>query len=712
MFLPDLNIKRSYRSSVDDFAADFFVPVLRVANNYDRAVGYFSSGSLYSLSRGLFDFSKNGGKIRLIASPYLTEEDFMAIEQGYKTRDEVVVEAAIRGLSDEQNFKIGDRLNFLAHLIKNGVLDIRIAFMKSGRGLYHEKIGLISDSKGNEIAFSGSLNETNQAFTQNFESIEVFRNWHSVDDKDRINDKRKEFEDLWLGQERGVCTRKFEAVERALMEKYFRKTEKFENFDIKTSVSKDDIGVEITLRDYQKEAIKKFIEQDGCGIFDMATGTGKTFTALGAIVELKEKLKNYLGVVIVVPYKHLVEQWAEEVKKFAIRPIIAYSDSHDSDWPKHVKNAVSDLQQEIGENPFFCIITTNTTFCLKKFQQNFWQRWMPENIMIVIDEAHNFGAENRSKYLDQRFRYRLALSATLDRHHDEYGTLVLRQYFGEVCISYDLEKAIKDHMLTPYEYYPVFVSMTEQERMAYIEITKIIGSGIRKSKDGSSTYTDKAKMAMIERSNLVATISGKVPALIEQLKKYKETHKDKGHILIYCGSASKLPHCDEILQSDSVEKQINIVIKNVSNLMSVARYTADTSVDERKRLKEDFSKGEHIQAIVAIKCLDEGIDIRSIRTAFILASTTNPKEYIQRRGRVLRLAEGKNKAEIYDFITLPYSLSEMKYCDKNELLKFRTLINNEMERYNEFNKLALNEVVSGAAYLKLCAKFGINVNKI
>lgn len=353
MFLPELNIKRSYRSSVDDFAADFFVPVLRVANHYDRAVGYFSSGSLYSLSRGLFDFAKNGGKIRLIASPYLTEDDFIAIERGYKTRDEVIVEASIRNLSEEQIFKDDDRLNFLAHLIEKGILDIRIAFMESGRGLYHEKMGLISDEWGNEVLFNGSLNDTNQALTQNYESIDVFRNWHSSDDKERVAERKLEFENLWLGLERGVCTKKFEAVERAVMEKYFREKTEFANFDVKETKIEGLPELNVMLRDYQKEAIQEFIKQGGCGIFDMATGTGKTFTALGAIVELNRMLKNRLGVVIVVPYKHLVEQWAREVKTFNIVPIVAYSDSEDNIWPRHIKIAVSDLQQELGKVPFF-----------------------------------------------------------------------------------------------------------------------------------------------------------------------------------------------------------------------------------------------------------------------------------------------------------------------------------------------------------------------
>lgn len=332
---------------------------------------------------------------------------------------------------------------------------------------------------------------------------------------------------------------------------------------------------------------------------------------------------------------------------------------------------------------------------------------MPKNLMLVIDEAHNFGSENRIKFLDERFKYRLALSATLDRHHDECGSNILKNYFGKVCISYDLERAISEHMLTPYEYYPIYVSMTELERQAYLEISKVIGSGLRKNKEGVSIYTEKAKMAMIERANLVATISGKVPALIENLKKYVDTHEDIGHILIYCGTSARLPHCEDILESAEVEHQLATVIKKVSDLMEVAKYTSDTSIEERKRLTIDFAEGKHIQALAAIKCLDEGVDIKSIRVAFILASTTNPKEYIQRRGRVLRLAEGKDKAEIYDFITLPYSFEEMKHYGKDELKKYRSLINNEMRRYEEFSRVALNRIFLGVEFLEFCSKFGI-----
>lgn len=713
MNLSDLQIKPSYRSSRDNFVEDFFVPVLRCANRYDRAVGYFSSGSLFSLSRGIYEFSKNGGKIRLIASPYLTEEDFRAIDKGYKSRDDIVVEAAVRNLSDDIRFQSDNRLNFLSQLIEKGLLDIRLAFMESGRGLYHEKIGLISNDDSNEmLAFSGSLNETNQALRENYESIEVFCNWKGNSESLRVEDKRIEFENLWANKEKGLCVRRFERIEKEIVKRYFRKIDSIPNFDEKNFLPDGYPAIRVSLRTYQQEAVKVFLEHKGRGIFDMATGTGKTFTALGAIVELSKRLKFRLGVVIVVPFQHLVEQWAEEVKSFNIKPIVAYSQSDDKNWASHVSRAVSDLYQDIEDHTFFCILTTNSTFCTNKFQKNFWQHWMPENLLLVVDEAHNFGAEGKLSHLDERFKYRLALSATMNRHHDEEGTRSLREFFGETCISYDLGEAIKQHMLTPYDYKPIIVSMSEIERDEYLEISKRIASGRRVDTNGRTIFTSAAKKALIDRSNLIATISAKVPASLKALKSYCEESHGAGHILIYCGTSTQSAYGSNLPDSSMFsEKQIDEVVRKVSEGMKVSKFSADVGISERKSLIKLFAEGR-IEALVAIKCLDEGVSINSTRAAFILASTTNPKEYIQRRGRVLRLAEGKEKAEIYDFITLPYTLEEAAQIENPKLAPFKTLLINEMRRLKEFKRLALNDYIAGLEYTRICEKFRLDLDEI
>lgn len=699
MSLKDVDIKIVYRSLLDNVAKDFYIPLLSQAVSYKRAVGFFSSSSLVEISKGITALVINGGTIQLVASPYLSEEDIDAIKKGYEMRDEIIKNAIRREMTDVNDRFGKERLNLLANLISDGIMDIKIAFTEdeSKMGMYHEKMGIISDAEGNKVAFSGSMNETQTAMTLNYESIDVFRSWRGEDN--RIAEKETAFTAIWNDCEPNVRIIEFPELKQEIIDKYKKSVPDFE-------VDKKEYGnlvpprienerrgavvpSNVSLHDYQLEAIDNWQKKDYCGIFDMATGTGKTYTGLGALAKLCEEVHDKLAVIIVCPYQHLVEQWVEDIEIFNMNPIIGYSASSQKDWKKRLEDAIRDQKLKVRNREFFCFICTNATFSSDYVQTQ--MNKIRGDALLMVDEAHNFGAERLSNLLSGRYNYRLALSATIVRHGDEEGTQKLFAYFGDRCIEYTLDRAIEEKKLTPYKYYPVIVTLNDYELQRYSELTYEIGKCLIKGENGKITLSERGKTLALARARLVAGAQDKIVKLEKCIQPYIHDR----HLLVYCGATKLLNENQEYTSVDDEDmRQIDVVTDLLGNKLSmkVSQFTSKEEVEERKILKREFAQGDTLQALIAIKCLDEGVNIPSIKVAFILASTTNPKEYIQRRGRVLRLAEGKDYAEIYDFIALPRELDEVPSLTEDQLKKELTLVKNELSRAEEFARIAMNMV--------------------
>ena len=698
MSLDKLEIKPEYRSLIHHIAEEFLIPALNEAVAYDRAVGFFSSSVLSSIAEGIDGLARNQGKIRLIASPYLSDKDIEAIKKGYQSRRSIIQKSLLDNLHQPKNYAEQENLNLLANLISDGVLDIKIVFMEnmSNHGMYHEKLGLIKDSSGNQIAFSGSMNESETALSMNYETIDVFCSWNHESEKRRIQNKVNAFEAIWNNCEPNIVTLDFPEIKESIINQYkkskldYHAMPKIDINDLKKpEITGAAIPEGFTFHDYQEEAIQKWEENGYCGIFDMATGTGKTYTGLGAVAKLNEHLDSHLAVVIVCPYQHLVEQWVEDIEKFNMQPIIGYSASAQKDWKKRLERAIRNQKLGVKDAEFFCFICTNATYASAYVQEQ--MNKIKGDCLFVVDEAHNFGAENLSRLLNENFRYRLALSATLERHHDEEGTQKLYDYFGEKCIEYTLERAINEGKLTRYKYYPVIVELTEDEQKEYYHLTKEIIKCLKRDKHGKIVLSERGKKLCLKRARLVAAAKNKIEELREQIYPYI----DERHILVYCGAASIHDYANDTYEVDEEDlRQIDVVTDLLGNQldMAVSQYTSKEDIEERKILKNKFATGEKLQALIAIKCLDGGVNIPSIETAFILASTTNPKEYIQRRGRVLRLYEGKEFAEIYDFITLPQNMRDAVGATEQELNIGKSLVRNELMRAFEFARLADNYV--------------------
>lgn len=717
MSLQDHIIKSEYRSLIDNVVQDFYIPLLNEAVFYRRAVGFFSSSSLVEISKGIASLARRGGKIQIVASPYLSDEDVEAIRKGYEDRDKIIEKALLNQLSDETlDFYSMERLNLLATLIAEGILDIRIAYTEDhkGIGMYHEKMGVITDAEGNSVAFSGSMNESSTAMSINYETIDVFRSWGDTFEANQERLKENAFVSIWNNTEPNIQVLEFPSISQAMIEKYRKKPVDYDvdqkqfaapshqgkkKESIQASIGAR-IPPDVTLHDYQKEAIASWVGENYRGIFDMATGTGKTYTGLGAVSKLCEDLSDDLAVVIVCPYQHLVEQWVEDIVRFNIKPIIGYSSSSQKDWKKRLAQAVRD-QKLRTDKKFFCFICTNATFTNPYVQEQIGKIKSP--VLLLVDEAHNFGAKSLSQLLDDRFEYRLALSATLERHRDEEGTAALYNFFGKKCIVYSLERAIKEDKLTPYKYHPVLVYLNEEELGHYEQISYELSKHVIKGKNGRIKLDSYGEILAIKRSRIVAGAINKIDRLLDVITPYKDDH----FLLVYCGATHiAAPNSDKTDTDESEIKQIEAVTRLLGNSlgMKVSKFTAEEDIEERNSIKQHFKDGDDLQAIVAIKCLDEGVNIPGIKTAFILASTTNPKEYIQRRGRVLRKSPGTGKeyAEIYDFVTLPRPLDEVSGLTEDQMKRDLSLVKNELSRVLEFGRLSMNSMEATKIIWEIC----------
>ena len=689
MGFKDIPIKNEYRSLIDDVINDFYVPLLKNSVLYQRAVGFFSSSALTMISKGIEGVVRNNGKIQVIASPKLSISDIEEIRKGYEVR-KVIENSLIRELSNVDEPSDFEKLSFIARLVADGVLDIKIAFLttKNEIAMYHEKMGLITDDEGNTVAFSGSMNESENAFRGNYESFDTFCSW--TNDSERVFQKQMAFKAIWEDYEPGVETIEFPTAVKNRLYEYNPElrshnavaSESNENSVIQPEKKRaiflpDDFSI----RNYQNEAIHNWERNGFCGIYDMATGTGKTLTALASVEYLFRKNCERLAMVIVCPYQHLVEQWVEDIVRFGIYPIIGYSASSQKNWKRNLEQAVRSFNLHVTD--MFCFVTTNASFVTKKVQEQI--KLLGKDALFIVDEAHNMGAENYRKCLPASFEFRLALSATIDRHNDDVGTAALTSYFGKKCIEYSLREAIENKMLTRYFYYPVLTYLDEDELEEYLNLTHQLATSISKKK-GKVVLSEYAKQLLIKRSRVIAGARGKLPELKERISQYKE---DK-HILVYCGATTiKEFDADD---ADFGTRQIDLVTSMLGNDMGmrVGRFTSQESSQERAQIRTAFAEGEILLALVAIKCLDEGVNIPSIKTAFILASSTNPKEYIQRRGRVLRKFPGKEYAVIYDFITLPFPIESLGYQNQDVINSSKGLVKREIIRMLDFAEIAEN----------------------
>lgn len=658
-------------TSGHDLTAEFFVPLLSNSVYYDRGVGFFSSSWLRINCKGMVAFANNGGRARWVTSPILDEADWEALLAGNTARSDPQLHSVLRrNITDLAETLERDTLSALAWMVADEIITFKLAlpYHKLDQGDFHDKFGVFTDAQGNQISFNGSYNDSFRG-TRNYESIKIFRSWQPTF-APLVQADVERFERLWTNLDPNVrlfdlpeAARenilRLRTGERPYAEPEWVKLHRIREAKSPYRIPRLETPNYITLRDYQKDAIEAWFTYECRGLFEMATGTGKTITALAASARLYEQ-EEQLAVIIAVPYQHLVDQWHEEAKAFGYRPVLAYKSK--ASWLNELNQQITDYNA--GHRSFISVITTHTTFISSEFQESIARLKGPA--LLIGDEAHHLGAERSRWTYPEHIPFRLALSATPDRWFDDVGTAALRTYFGETVFAFPLEKAI-GISLTPYYYYPHLVPLIDDELDHYKDLsTKIAKLMNRKDENGQQAL----KMLLIKRAELLNKAENKLEVLSELV----DVQPDMKYALFYCAPGQ----IDDVLRLLGWEKGLR-----------VHRFTAEEDTQERQQLLADFARGD-LQALVAMKCLDEGVDVPSTRTAYILASSSNPREFIQRRGRILRKAPGKEFSFIHDLIAVPPTIWTA-VRDSPTFEAERSIIRRELQRFKEFANSALNK---------------------
>jgi superfamily II DNA or RNA helicase len=683
MSLRDLALKKSYDSDSDNILVDFYIPALSVSILYSRLSGFFSSTSLAVAAKGVSRLIRNGGRINLVTGAMFRREDIEAIKEACENPESVLEKAMLRELDNLENEFVRDHVRALGWMVANKRLRIKVAivFDKDKRpldskdvereGIFHQKVGILEDLEGNHISFSGSDNESARGWQDNIEEFKVFRNWIETE-KEYFEADVLKFNKFWEG-----TTRRTRVVDipKAIEEKLIELAPaNIEELDLDKWIAKKERVGFIELRDYQKEAVQNWLKQDRRGILEMATGTGKTITALSCLKNVLET-EGQIIAIISSPFIHLSEQWIREFDKVGIQSDKVLADSSQNRWKDKLVDNILDVENGVSEK--LIILTTHNTFSSDDFMnivRESKERVPEQRFLLIVDEVHGIGAPHRRKGLIKEYDYRLGLSATPKRWFDLKGTERIFNYFRDVVFEFSLKDAIDAGYLTPYLYMPHFTYLTPEEMAKYEEETRKIAKAYYRSKDDEER-DEIFTLLCIKRQKIIRNAKNKLIVFAKILDELKEIR----YCLVYC-SPFQIRAVQDILN------QKNVIQHKFTEKEGTKPERRFDGLSERDFLIKQFSEGIY-HALVSMRCLDEGVDVPPARIAIMLDNSGNPREYIQRRGRVLRKFPEKRHAVIHDIIvepilrpTIPQELGDLE----------RKIIIKELERYRDFASSAEN----------------------
>ncbi|MBF0355964.1 MAG: DEAD/DEAH box helicase family protein [Alphaproteobacteria bacterium] len=694
MSLSALSLKPVYRTGRDDLVKDFYIPCLKASVKYDRAVGFFSASMLSLAAQGLSALVERQGTMRLIVGGALTEDEAKAVMRGYTERAKADAEERIHHevqtlIKDISDSLFECRLHALSNLIAFGRLDIKVALTR--KGMYHEKIGIFYDEGGNSVVFAGSANESQSALSPdfNFESVSVYPSWSEA-----VRDYHDEFAggflSLWDNNENRAIVIDFPTAAKEDLIKFATTRAGMVTPDLELAIwdemrrkyaSKEECkpssslpclpkvykGIEFDIRRHQRKALQKWQAADYFGILALATGAGKTVTAIYAATKMLTA-KGRLALVVAVPYQSLAEQWIEEMSLFGWRAIPCFGG-----WQNWFEKAGElSMSFQSGGIQALSFVVVNATLTSDKFQ-DILKRLPVGDLMWVGDECHHHGSERVASSIPKEARYRLGLSATPFDYMSESRNERVRDSYGSVVSTYGLREALEDSVLTPYDYHVHVVELTDKETLSYIEISNKIRNLMLSGADAEENQALTA--ALMLRARILGSAYNKIGLLRDLLA-------DRGvepMTLFYCGDGSVEDEDDNesMRQIDAV----SLLVREYG--WRTSHFTAHESRKERQAILDNFRHGI-IDGLVAIRCLDEGVDVPSCRTAYIIASSRNPRQFIQRRGRILRRSPGKDFAVIHDFLVRVPKMGDDSYSLE------RSLVSAELKRVAEFAGLAQN----------------------
>ena len=674
-FLGDLSIfdlKTEYRSLKEDPVKEFYRPCLLNAISYKRAVGYFRSTVYNVIGTSIIEFARRGGRIKLICSPELSEEDIDSIALGYARKSRIVED---RFFQQIEELLAGEETAFntrlLATLVSLGALEIKVAVRADRKGLYHEKIGVFSDGIGNAVSFKGSANETWSGWNAqgNIESIEVFCSWRGGLEAKRVKKHNAHFDALWAENDPDVEVFSFPTEALTYLKKAALRD--LDSVEPKVMPSRDKRRTPLP---HQNAAVSAWLSRGGRGIFEHATGSGKTFTALMVI---RRHIEAGKAALVVVPSRLLLDQWASEIKDEISEAALLLAGAGNNIWraPHRLKGMTGADTAHGGR----IVLATMQTASMDAFLDAVVDG---EHLLLVADEVHQVGSPQHARIMTVDAGSRLGLSATPIRYGDPEGTRRIFEYFGGVIPPpITLADAIGAGRLVPYEYFPHALNLTAEEADEWRDYTdRIRREVVRQKPDeaGVRPLSDKVKILLIQRSRIAKKAATKVRLACGVLK----AHFEKGQSwLVYCEDADQLAQVLAVLRQEG---------------MNPVEYHSKMEGDRAATMSWFRSFGG---ILVSIRCLDEGVDIPDVSHALILASSQNPRQFIQRRGRVLRRAPDKQVATLFDAIVVPVSADE-----EPEQIR---LLTSELVRAIEFANHAINKG-AGAELRDIAISMGID----
>lgn len=728
---------RRFKSRTEWEPIGFFSEALCNSTQFDIKLGFFSSSAINILSDGFATFLYNGGRMRMVINDVLSVEDQQAFMVG--ETDVMIPYFDLQNIQEiKRTLSERDKHFFecLSWLIRNERLEIKIVAPKCGDGIAHTKCGVFADGL-NRVAFEGSCNFSRTALIENLESITAFCDWDGQGDICKIDDIAEDFERTFSGNDDSVLYLKADEVKAGIATNFEQKDLASLLKDEQTLISRrlvDNLPINVQAvlnkarrkvesiidrieiqsvpddktetphfpfdepRAYQKQAYENWKNNGQKGLFAMATGTGKTLTSLNCLLNIYQKFHFYKALIL-VPTITLVDQWEEECERFHFRHIIKVS-SKNPNWKSEI-DAIK-LKEDFSisnEEPSFVIIATYASFAREPIFQELvgFSKKTCRQMLLIADEAHNMGS---GRILDRlggvKFLRRIGLSATPERQFDDVGNRAIMDFFGcqnGYTFEYSMQEAIDNGFLCRYKYYPHLVRLNDSEMTEYLRISFQLAKFYNSDSDSFPMSDDILKRLLLKRKRIVHKAKNKEDIFREiVMNRYSE----KGNLqytLVYVPEGAKpdddtsdmFDVSETVANDDYTDSLIDTytqIVQEVSKTTTVKKFTSD--VKGRSEILEKYAKGE-IEVLTSMKCLDEGVDVPRSEMAIFCASTGNPRQFIQRRGRILRKHPDKHMAIIHDLVVAP----EISRGQENYNME-RSLLKGELKRVRDFAVLSEN----------------------
>lgn len=721
---------RRYKSRTEWEPVGFFSDCLCNSKQFDLMLGFFSSSAINILSYGFAIFLYNGGKMRLIINDILSEEDRDFIAKGVSEDSVPYINTKdilnLLKILSERNSHFFD---CLAWLIRNNRLEIKVIAPINNIGISHTKSGIFYDGV-NEVAFDGSCNFSKTALIDNIESITVSCSWDGTIENNKVLSIKSDFDKIITEEDKQVAYIPINAIRTKITELAQDKTlsellkDEYQSINKLThpvltstvinSLEKARNKIDVILekienqeennkkeivnpsfpypsgpRDYQNEAFERWKNNKQQGLFAMATGTGKTITSLNCLLEIYNRL-GYYKALILVPTITLVEQWEKECLKFNFENIIKVCSKYKGWKASLANNRMLELASPDNKLSYIIIATYASFIKSENFLElnNF-----PKNrVLLIADEAHNMGSNRILRRLkDIKYLRRIGLSATPNRQYDEEANKKLLEFFGaqeSYTFEYSMKEAIQKGALCKYYYYPHLVKLTNDEMDNYVELSHKIAKIVNRDDDESREIL---KILLLKRKHIIHKAHNKKSIFKSILEDYFKKKGSLKYTLVYVPEGNKpddftadIYDMNDVINDDDetihLINEYTEIVRDVDSHIVVRQFTAE-SLDRDEMLKQ-FADGS-IDVLTSMKCLDEGVDVPRSELAIFCSSTGNPRQFIQRRGRVLRTHKDKKYAIIHDLVVIPENVSDNSDIERN-------LVESEIRRVRDFALLSEN----------------------